>query len=240
MNGSGAKDKAAIVTGSTKGIGRAVAEGLLDAGAKVAISARNAQEVAAAAKELESAHPGRVLARPCDVRREDQVAALFAETERVFGGVDILVNNAGVGLFRNLEEMSLEEWNSVIETNLTGVFLCSRAAIPRMKKRGGGYIFNISSLAGIQVRAERDERSADAGSPIRRNQGELPHARQRGYPVHRNHAGSRGRMEDPASRHRPHRSRPPESGTADAPERGRDPPVEAAQEVVNPSGRWSD
>jgi len=148
MNGSGAKDKAAIVTGSTKGIGRAIAEGLLDAGAKVAISARNAQEVAAAAKELERAHPGRVLARACDVRREDQVAALFADADRAFGGVDILVNNAGVGLFRNLEEMSLEEWNSVIETNLTGVFLCSRAAIPRMRKRGGGYIFNISSLAG--------------------------------------------------------------------------------------------
>ncbi|TMQ54976.1 MAG: SDR family oxidoreductase [Candidatus Eisenbacteria bacterium] len=148
MNGSGAKDKAAIVTGSTKGIGRAIAEGLLDAGARVAISARNPQEVAAAAKDLERAHPGRILARPCDVRREDQVAALFAETERAFGGVDILVNNAGVGLFRNLEEMSLEEWNSVIETNLTGVFLCSRAAIPRMRKRGGGYIFNISSLAG--------------------------------------------------------------------------------------------
>ena len=148
MNGSGAKDKAAIVTGSTKGIGRAIAEGLLDAGARVAISARNPQEVAAAAKDLERAHPGRILARPCDVRREDQVAALFAETERAFGGVDILVNNAGVGFFRNLEEMSLEEWNSVIETNLTGVFLCSRAAIPRMRKRGGGYIFNISSLAG--------------------------------------------------------------------------------------------
>ena len=148
MNGNGAKDKAAIVTGSTKGIGRAIAEGLLDAGARVAISARNPQEVAAAAKDLERAHAGRILARPCDVRREDQVAALFAETERAFGGVDILVNNAGVGLFRNLEEMSLEEWNSVIETNLTGVFLCSRAAIPRMRKRGGGYIFNISSLAG--------------------------------------------------------------------------------------------
>ena len=148
MNGSGAKDKAAIVTGSTKGIGRAVAEGLLEAGAKVAISARNADEVAAAGKELERGHSGRVLARPCDVRREEQVAALFHETERAFGGVDILVNNAGIGLFRNLEEMSLEEWNSVIETNLTGVFLCSRAAIPRMRKRGAGYIINISSLAG--------------------------------------------------------------------------------------------
>ena len=148
MNWSGARDKAAVVTGSTKGIGRAVAEGLLEAGARVAISARNADEVAAAAKELERGYPGRVFARPCDVRREDQVAALFTETERAFGGLDILVNNAGIGLFRNLEEMSLEEWNSVIETNLTGVFLCSRAAIPRMRRKGGGYIFNISSLAG--------------------------------------------------------------------------------------------
>jgi 3-oxoacyl-[acyl-carrier protein] reductase len=82
------------------------------------------------------------------VRRESEVAALFEETERAFGGVDILVNNAGIGVFRNLEETSLEEWNSVLETNLTGVFLCSRAAIPRMRKRGGGYILNISSLAG--------------------------------------------------------------------------------------------
>jgi len=90
----------------------------------------------------------RVLARRCDVRREDEVRALFAETDRAFGGLDILVNNAGVGFFKNLEEMSLQDWNSVIETNLTGVFLCSREAIPRMRKRGGGYIINISSLAG--------------------------------------------------------------------------------------------
>ncbi|HEY2925194.1 MAG TPA: SDR family oxidoreductase [Candidatus Eisenbacteria bacterium] len=148
MNGSGLKDKSAIVTGSTKGIGRAVAEGLLEAGAKVVVSARNGDEVAAAGKELERAHARRVLARRCDVRREEEVASLFAETDRAFGGVDILVNNAGVGLFRNLEEMSLEEWSTVLETNLTGVFLCSRAAIPRMRKRGGGYILNISSLAG--------------------------------------------------------------------------------------------
>jgi len=147
MNGS-VKEKSAIVTGSTKGIGRAIAEGLLEAGARVALSARDEKEVTAAGKELEQKHPKRVLARRCDVRRERDVASLFEETERAFGGVDILVNNAGVGFFRNLEEMSIEEWNSVIETNLTGVFLCSRAAIPRMRKRGGGYIINISSLAG--------------------------------------------------------------------------------------------
>ena len=147
MNGT-VKDKAAIVTGSTKGIGRAIAEELLRAGARVTVSARNEGEVQSAAKELERAHAKRVLARRCDVRREEDVSALFEETERAFGGVDILVNNAGVGFFKNLEEMSLEDWNSVIETNLTGVFLCSRAAIPRMRKRGGGYILNISSLAG--------------------------------------------------------------------------------------------
>ena len=142
------KDKSAIVTGSTKGIGRAIAEELLREGARVTLSARNQSEVEKAARDLEKAHPKRVLARRCDVRREEDVKALFEETERAFGGVDILVNNAGVGFFRNLEEMSLEDWNSVIETNLTGVFLCSRAAIPRMRKRGGGYILNISSLAG--------------------------------------------------------------------------------------------
>jgi 3-oxoacyl-[acyl-carrier protein] reductase len=147
MNGS-VKDKSAVVTGSTKGIGRAIAEALLEAGARVTVSARDEKEVAMAAEGLEKAHPKRVLARACDVRREGDVAALFEETERAFGGVDILVNNAGVGLFKNLEEMSLAEWNRVIETNLTGVFLCSRAAIPRMRKRGGGYIVNISSLAG--------------------------------------------------------------------------------------------
>jgi NAD(P)-dependent dehydrogenase (short-subunit alcohol dehydrogenase family) len=136
------------VTGSTKGIGRAIAEELLRAGARVTISARNEGEVKSAASDLEKDHPKRVLGRRCDVRREDDVKALFEETERTFGGVDILVNNAGVGFFKNLEEMSLTDWNSVIETNLTGVFLCSRAAIPRMRKRGGGYILNISSLAG--------------------------------------------------------------------------------------------
>jgi 3-oxoacyl-[acyl-carrier protein] reductase len=140
--------KAVVVTGGTKGIGLAIAEALLAAGAKVMISARSKGEVAETVKRLGAAHAGRAHGVVCDVRAESQVETLFAETERVLGGLDVLANNAGVGLFKNLEEMSLEEWNGVIETNLTGVFLCSRAAIPRMRRRGGGYIFNISSLAG--------------------------------------------------------------------------------------------
>lgn len=142
------KGKSAIVTGSTKGIGRAIAERLLEAGARVAVSARNAREVEETTRALARAHPDRVFGRACDVRREREVAALFEETEKAFGGVDVLVNNAGVGVFKRLEELSLEEWSGVLETNLTGVFLCSREAIPRMRKRGGGYILNISSLAG--------------------------------------------------------------------------------------------
>src|SRR5437773_11531689 len=148
MSDEAIRDKVAVVTGSTKGIGLATAEALLGSGAKVVVSARNEGEVAAVGKRLMASQPKRVAAQVCDVRLEAQVEALFRAADSAFGGVDILVNNAGVGLFRNLEEMSLEEWNSVIETNLTGVFLCSRAAIPRMRKRGGGYIFNISSLAG--------------------------------------------------------------------------------------------
>jgi 3-oxoacyl-[acyl-carrier protein] reductase len=148
MSSESVRDKVAVITGSTKGIGLAAAESLLALGAKVVISARNESEVAAVAKRLEAAHPKRVAGQACDVRREDHVETLFRAADRVFGGVDFLVNNAGVGLFKNLEEMTLEEWNNVMETNVTGVFLCSRAAIPRMRRRGGGYIINISSLAG--------------------------------------------------------------------------------------------
>ena len=142
------KGKVALVTGSTKGIGLAIAEALLNEGAKVVISARNAAEVAAVTAALERSHKGRVLGRACNVRREADVQTLYHEIDEAWGGVDVLVNNAGVGSFKNLEEMTLEEWSSILETNLTGVFLASRGAIPRMRKRGGGYIFNISSLAG--------------------------------------------------------------------------------------------
>ena len=142
------KDKVAIVTGSTKGIGLAIAEGLLERGARVMISARKPEEVESVGKRLEKANPGRVAWRACDVRRETDVEALFKRTDEAFGALDILVNNAGVGMTRNLEETTLAQWNTVLETNVTGVFLCSRAAIPRMRKRSGGYIINLSSLAG--------------------------------------------------------------------------------------------
>ena len=140
--------KSAIVTGGTKGIGRAIAEALVREGANVCIGARHVDEIERAVDELSRAGEGRVTGAACDVRDYGEVQALVEHAMAEFGGLDLLVNNAGVGLFGRVEEMSPEEFRAVLETNLFGVFYCCHEAIPQMKKRGGGYIINISSLAG--------------------------------------------------------------------------------------------
>ena len=141
------QEKVAVVTGGTKGIGRAIAETLLKAGASVFICARDKSELRAALEQL--AEVGKVDGEICDVRSEAQVEAMLGEATRVFGGVDILVNNAGVGFIgEKIEEMSPDKFRQTLETNLFGVFYSCHYAIPLMKKRGGGYIINLSSLAG--------------------------------------------------------------------------------------------
>jgi len=143
--------KTAIVTGSTKGIGRSVAEALLREGLNVCISARHADEGERTVSELGDIGEGKVTGVVCDVRDYDEVKALFEHTVAEFGGVDVLVNNAGIGIFKRVDETSPEDFRAVIETNLFGVFYCCREAIPQMKKRGWGYIINISSLAGVNA-----------------------------------------------------------------------------------------
>jgi NAD(P)-dependent dehydrogenase (short-subunit alcohol dehydrogenase family) len=143
--------KVAIVTGGTKGIGRGIAEALLREGMSVCIGARKEDELEATVGELSDAGEGRVAGAVCDVRNYDEVAALFEHTIEEFGGVDVLVNNAGIGIFGRVEELSPEDFRAVLETNLFGVFYCCHEAIPQMKKRGGGYIINISSLAGTNA-----------------------------------------------------------------------------------------
>jgi len=141
------KDKIAVVTGGTKGIGYAVAESLLKNGAKVFICARDKFELKRALERLSAL--GAVDGEVCDVRSEAQVEMMLAECVRVFGGVDILVNNAGIGIIgKTVEEMSASEFEQTLQTNLFGVFYACHHAIPLMKQRGGGYIINISSLAG--------------------------------------------------------------------------------------------
>ena len=136
--------KVAVVTGGNRGIGRGIVEALSREGARVALSARAADVAAAAARAV----GGGALGIACDVRSYDAVRALFREVERVAGGVDILVNNAGIGIFAPVADLAPDDWRAVIETNLNGVYYCCHEAIPLMRKRGGGYIFNLSSLAG--------------------------------------------------------------------------------------------
>jgi NAD(P)-dependent dehydrogenase (short-subunit alcohol dehydrogenase family) len=141
------ENKIAVVTGGTKGIGLAIAQSLLTSGATVFICARDKPELKRALEKL--SEYGQVDGEICDVRSEDQIQMMLDECERVFGGVDILVNNAGIGIIgKTVEEMSGDEFRQTLETNLFGVFYACHYAIPVMKKRGGGYIINISSLAG--------------------------------------------------------------------------------------------
>jgi 3-oxoacyl-[acyl-carrier protein] reductase len=147
------RDKVAVVTGGTRGIGYGIAEALLEEGARVFICGRNE---AFLQKALETLGQDRGAAGDpvvdgtvADVRRyEDCRRVIRAAAER-FSGLDILVNNAGLGIFKPVDQITPEEWAQVVETNLSGVFYCCREAIPLMRKRGGGYIFNISSLAGV-------------------------------------------------------------------------------------------
>lgn len=140
--------KVAIVTGSTRGIGRAIATALAAAGAAVVVSGRNQQASLDVARELAAQTGGQLLGQACDVTAKQDVVALFDAAEAAFGGVDIVVNNAGVGVFQPLASLSDEDWRRTIDTNLTGVFYCSREAVLRFRKRGGGYLFQIGSLAG--------------------------------------------------------------------------------------------
>jgi 3-oxoacyl-[acyl-carrier protein] reductase len=143
--------KTAIVTGGTKGIGRGIAEALVAAGVNVCLSARRQPEIDESLQTLSALNGGRVAGIAADVRNHAEIQALFEFTVAQFGGLDILVNNAGIGRFQTVEETSPEDFRAVLETNLFGVFYCCHEAIPLMKQRGGGYIINISSLAGTNA-----------------------------------------------------------------------------------------
>ena len=137
--------KNAIVTGGTRGIGRAIAERLLREGASVAICGRTGNSVEQATREMKDL--GKISGYVADVSKAEQVNELFREVDREFTGLDILINNAGQGLFKKVAEMTVEEWHRNIDLNLNGAFYCAREALQRFVKQGGGFIVNISSLA---------------------------------------------------------------------------------------------
>jgi 2-deoxy-D-gluconate 3-dehydrogenase len=141
-------DKIALVTGGNGGIGLGMARGIGQAGATVIIVGRNAEKSAAALRELQSLGV-RAQALPADVTDEAAVQRLFAEVENRHGRLDILVNNAGSTVRKPPQDFTLQEWNAVMDVNLTSAFLCSRAAYPLMMKAGGGKVINIGSIMSI-------------------------------------------------------------------------------------------
>jgi 3-oxoacyl-[acyl-carrier protein] reductase len=138
----------AVVTGGTRGIGFATARALRRMGAAVAITGTTDRGVSDAVTRLLGEAGAPVLGLCADVRSADAVGRAFDTIASELGGIDMLVNNAGVGLFRPVAEMTSDEWRLVMDTNVTGVFNCSRAAVPHLRRRRGGWIINISSLAG--------------------------------------------------------------------------------------------
>jgi NAD(P)-dependent dehydrogenase (short-subunit alcohol dehydrogenase family) len=145
--------RVAIVTGASSGIGEAAALALARVGARLVLAARRAERLETLARRIEDAG-GEALPVPADVTREEDVEQLFAAAVQRFGTVDLLVNNAGIADATPTEELSLERWRAVIDTNLTSAFLCSRAALRIMKPKGRGRIINIGSLSARVPRAD--------------------------------------------------------------------------------------
>jgi len=144
------RGKKAVVTGGTRGIGRAIAEALLRSGASVAICGRTRETVDQACAELKHSSGGDIFGEAADVSKWDQMGHFFGTVASRFGGLDILVNNAGMGVFRSIQDLTPEDWSNTIGLNLTGVFNCCKQALPLLRQNDG-YIIQISSLAGINA-----------------------------------------------------------------------------------------
>ena len=140
--------RVAIVTGGSIGLGRQMAEGLTEMGANVVLCARKQERCQQAAMELQQLGV-KAVSLACDVKSQASVQEMVEATLSQFGRIDVLINNAGISWGAPTEEMRLEDWNKVIETNLTGTFLCAQAVGKTMIRQGRGKIINIASVAGL-------------------------------------------------------------------------------------------
>ena len=142
------RGKAAVVTGGNGGIGLGIAVGLAEAGANILVAARNEQKTAAAVKQLQALGV-RAIGTTTNVQNEEEVFAMVNMAIDEFGSLDILVNNAGIGIRKAPQDYTLDDWNLIMDINLTGTFLPCREAYPHMAAAGGGKIINIGSMTSI-------------------------------------------------------------------------------------------
>ena len=163
------KDKVAIVTGSSKGIGEGIARVFFREGAKVVVVCRTEDAGKKMAEEL-GLSDGRAIFVKTDVTKSKEIQDMIGTTVRTFGKLDILVNNAGYHLSKNVEETSEEEWEFIINTNLRSTFLCSKYAIPHLRKTKGN-IINISSMVGLVGQPNAGAYSATKGGQIAMSKG---------------------------------------------------------------------
>ena len=152
MNSPSLSDRVALITGAGRGIGRGIALAFAREGAALVLAARSADQLAHVAEEAAEVSREKVVVQVADVSDEQQVEQLFARVSSEFGRLDLLVNNAGAFDGGPLDELSVEAWDRVINTNLRGPFLCTRAALRLMKPKKSGRIINIGSIAAQRVR----------------------------------------------------------------------------------------
>ncbi len=158
--------KVAVITGGGQGLGRVMADALAEAGANVVVASRTASLVQAVAGKLQASYGPECRGYPCDVTIPRQVEALIAQVMADFGRIDVLINAAGINIRRPIEQLSLDEFRRVQETNVTGVWLMCRAVAPVMKGRRYGRVINIGSMMSVVSLPERTAYSASKGAVL--------------------------------------------------------------------------
>ncbi|HAW28924.1 MAG TPA: 2-deoxy-D-gluconate 3-dehydrogenase [Planctomycetaceae bacterium] len=158
--------RVAIITGGSKGLGSAMAEGLASAGADLLLTSRNQDEVEATAAEIQSDYGNKVIGMAADVTDPDQVAAMTERAISEFGKIDILINNAGINIRGPIDEITLEEFQDVQNVNVTGPWLCVRSVVPNMKKAQYGKIINLASTLGLVGMSNRTPYTSSKGAMV--------------------------------------------------------------------------
>ena len=159
-------DRVAIVTGGSKGLGKAMAAGLASAGARIVLMSRNQAEVDAAAAEIAADHGVETVAFQADVTDQSRMETLAQSVIDRFGSIDILINNAGINIRGAIDELTLEQFREVQQINVDGIWITSRAVTPQMKKQGKGRIINLASTLGLVGLANRTPYATSKGAVV--------------------------------------------------------------------------
>ena len=159
-------DRVAIITGGSKGLGKAMAAGLASAGANLVLVSRNQTEVEAAATEISRDYGVQAIGLQADVTLEDQVLGVVDTCLEKFGKVDVLINNAGINIRGPIDELSLQDFKQVMDINVNGVWLFARAVIPHMKKAASGRIINLASTLGLVGLSDRTPYTSSKGAVV--------------------------------------------------------------------------